>query len=182
VRWWLGLGKCVARQLQRTTGKSLGWLVSSRIKRRDGLAAAAMEGSGGAHWEMEMAAHASGGLRALNRRLSACFAAKEPTESPLWYGGGLGRCACTGGGSGRTGRYTAARPTCEGGTTHGRRGRPTGTANELTGAGPPRPTCTAVERRGARSRSATWPARRRDTTSIYFNWPCLKAKYSKICN
>jgi hypothetical protein len=99
----------VARQLQRTTGKSLGWLVSSRIKRRDGLAAAAMEGSGGAHWEMEMAAHASGGLRALNRRLSACFAAKEPTESPLWYGGGLGRCACTGGVSGRTGGYTAAR-------------------------------------------------------------------------
>jgi hypothetical protein len=69
----------VARQLQRTKGKSLGWLASSGMKRRDGLAAAAMEDSSGAHWEVEAAAHASGGLRALNRRLPACFATKGLT-------------------------------------------------------------------------------------------------------
>jgi hypothetical protein len=163
-------------------GKCLGWLASSGMKRRDSLAAAAMEDSGDANWDVEAAAHTSGGLRALNRRLSAFFATKGPTESRSWYGGGLCRCACIGGGSRRTGGYTAARPTGEGGATRGRGGCPAGAAHRPTGVGPPRPACTTVERRGARARPALWPARRRGTASIYFNWPYLKAKYSKICN
>jgi hypothetical protein len=51
----------VARKLQRTTGENLGWLAGSKTKRMNGLAAAAMEGSGGTHWELEAAGHVSGG-------------------------------------------------------------------------------------------------------------------------
>jgi hypothetical protein len=51
----------VARKLQRTTGENLGWLADSKTKRMNGLAAAAMEGSGGTHWELEAAGHVSGG-------------------------------------------------------------------------------------------------------------------------
>jgi hypothetical protein len=43
------------------------------------LGSAAMGDSGGAHWEKEPAAHASGNLRALNRRWPACFVTKGPT-------------------------------------------------------------------------------------------------------
>jgi hypothetical protein len=66
------------------------------------------------------------------------------TESRPWYGSSLGRYACTGGGSGRTGGYTAARPTDEGERDiwQGRTSR--GAAHRPTGTGPPRPVYTAA--------------------------------------
>jgi hypothetical protein len=84
--------------------------VRERIWRPKGLAVLAGRGSssGDLQWRAvehraaETAGAREGGSMTLNRRLHASFVMKQPTESRPWYGGDLGRRACTGRGSGRT--------------------------------------------------------------------------------